>query len=72
METHYAAGFIKEVDYYAVHNALRDLYLHQGESQQKSLEFEKTIGEIEPQISDFAKGVEKINEVLFRFFGQKH
>jgi wobble nucleotide-excising tRNase len=72
LETHYAAGFIKEVDYYAVHNALRDLYLHQGESQQKSLEFEKTIGEIEPQISDFAKGVEKINEVLFRFFGQKH
>jgi wobble nucleotide-excising tRNase len=70
LEKHYAALFVREERYNESLQQIVDLEKTIGEQSTKSGELDSEIRKLEEELSEAAKGAERINELLAAYFGK--
>lgn len=70
LEKHYAALFVREEKYNEVLQLIADLEKTIGEQSKKLGELDTEIRKLEEELSEAAKGAERINELLAAYFGK--
>lgn len=70
LENHYAAFFVREEKYNESLQQIADLERAVGEQRKKLGELGAEIRQLEEELSEAAKGAERINELLAAYFGK--
>jgi wobble nucleotide-excising tRNase len=71
LELHYAASFVRDEKYNEVLQQIPDLRQLFGQQNVKLDELERDIRILEKELSEASRGAERINELLFAYFGKK-